>query len=426
MLLSYDVQFNNTGNAVAKLVWINLTIPSGLLFVGDTSSSVTGVDLSERIQIGYWLFQGVGIGEHNFKIFLKANQALPDGYELTTLFSMEYIDVDDVYYGSVLIPIKSDFKRPVIDISVEVDNDYPKPGDKVIFTINFSNTGSVNAGQVIIDFLAIHMDYVDDNITDLNGIQLDDFRYSLTNLGKGFYSIEVVTALDNEITSNYANTTIILNYTDPTGTVMWNVSYIVRLTVDVSGQFIPSKPYNALPILIAVIAMLSLSSAFFSENFKYWFFWLFVPLYTKLRKKDILEHETRGLIRGYIIANPGDHFNSIKKALDLNNGTLAYHLHVLEREEVIKSKRWGKFTRFYPSGMKIPENGSKYSEIQKLIIEKIRETQGVTQKEIASMIGVTKSTINYHVNRLVTDGVVEGRRLGIQIRYFYVDNNKKT
>jgi chitodextrinase len=49
---------------------------------------------------------------------------------------------------------------------------------------------------------------------------------------------------------------------------------------------------------------------------------LLLLLYSKIKKEQILDNYTRGQIHGYIIANPGDHYSSIKNALDLNNGTL--------------------------------------------------------------------------------------------------------
>jgi len=66
---------------------------------------------------------------------------------------------------------------------------------------------------------------------------------------------------------------------------------------------------------------------------------LFLPLYVRLKKKDVLSHFTRGQIFGYIQANPGAHYNAIIQDLGLRNGVGAYHLKVLEREGFIKSMK---------------------------------------------------------------------------------------
>jgi predicted transcriptional regulator len=146
---------------------------------------------------------------------------------------------------------------------------------------------------------------------------------------------------------------------------------------------------------------------------------LFIPLYTKMKKNTVLEHYTRGQIHGYIVANPGDHYNSIKEALKLNNGTLAYHLRVLEKEGVIKSRSDGVFKRFYPSGMKVVENdGDNLTEIQKIIIKHVNETPGISQKDLSHLLGVSPSTVNYHIGILITKGILHSERRGMRVGYF--------
>jgi WD40 repeat protein/predicted transcriptional regulator len=140
---------------------------------------------------------------------------------------------------------------------------------------------------------------------------------------------------------------------------------------------------------------------------------LILPLYTRIKKEKVLDNEIRGMIRGYIIANPGDNYNSIKRALSLNNGALAYHLKVLERAEIIKSRQDGMFKRFYPASMRIPaENGGEVSEIQKVLLNKIAESPGISQKEIAILLGLSKGVINYHVKVLLAKQLLKIEKRG--------------
>jgi DNA-binding transcriptional ArsR family regulator len=151
-------------------------------------------------------------------------------------------------------------------------------------------------------------------------------------------------------------------------------------------------------------------------------FYLFVPLYSRMKKNTVLDHYVRGQIHGYIVANPGDHYNSIKEALKLNNGTLAYHIRVLEREGIIKSRNDGIYKRFYPADMKVPENdGTRLTEIQKIILKRIKETPGISQKEMSRLVGVSPSTINYHIDILKSAGLVKSERRGMSIGYFLED-----
>ncbi len=148
---------------------------------------------------------------------------------------------------------------------------------------------------------------------------------------------------------------------------------------------------------------------------------LILPLYTRIKKEEVLDNEMRGMIRGYIIANPGDNYNSIKRALGLNNGALAYHLRVLEKANIIQSKQDGMFKRFYPTGMKIPmKNGGEISEMQRILLLEIAESPGISQKEIAKLVGLSKGVINYHVNVLLGKHLLQIEKRGRKT-HCYVD-----
>lgn len=156
-----------------------------------------------------------------------------------------------------------------------------------------------------------------------------------------------------------------------------------------------------------------------TELGRYKFLCLFVPLYTKLKKEEVLDHYVRGKIHGYVLANPGDHYSSIRSALELTNSSLAYHLRVLEKEELIKSRRDGMYKRFYPKGAKLPDDGgSPFSPIQERIVEVIRETPGICQKDIASLLGVSSSTVSYHITKLVRRGLITSKRRGMRTAYY--------
>lgn len=147
-------------------------------------------------------------------------------------------------------------------------------------------------------------------------------------------------------------------------------------------------------------------------------------LYTRIKQEEILDNFTRGQIKGYITANPGDHYNSIKQALDLNNGTLAYHLKRLENEGIIKSRADGIYKRFYPYEMRVPEpDGKALTEMQKLILGRVSETPGISQKDIAGFLRVSSGTINYHMETLIKMGRVVRKRDGMKVRYYLVETS---
>jgi uncharacterized membrane protein/DNA-binding transcriptional regulator YiaG len=166
-----------------------------------------------------------------------------------------------------------------------------------------------------------------------------------------------------------------------------------------------------------------------TEGGKYWAAGLlFLPLYTKIKKDDVLDHFVRGQVYGYIKANPGEHYNSIKKALSLKNGTLIYHLKTLENGDFIKSVIDGRFKRFYPKEMKLPEPSDeivlRMNHIQHEILNIIRETPGISQKEIAARIGLSTPTVHYHINIMMSARAINVMRSGRETRCYVEDGQE--
>jgi PKD repeat protein/DNA-binding MarR family transcriptional regulator len=150
---------------------------------------------------------------------------------------------------------------------------------------------------------------------------------------------------------------------------------------------------------------------------KFKFFALLIPLYSRVRKEKVLDHFERGRIYEHIRKTPGDHYTSIKRALGLKNGALAYHLRVLEQNEYIVSKEDGFYKRFYPYGTKIKKG--KHKRIQIIIMELIMENPEITQKRIAEELGIDRSTVNYHIKILLAMGVIRSEKRGKIKVYFY-------
>ena len=183
------------------------------------------------------------------------------------------------------------------------------------------------------------------------------------------------------------------------------------------------------PIGIVTISSLvilgSIGAAISShEAGKYWLLsMLFIPLYTKLHKNKILDHFTRGRVYEYIRNNPGTHYSEIKRELELNNGSLTYHLHTLEREELVKSRTSGRFKVFYPTGAKIPKDMEpQIISIRRQILDIIREEPGITQKELGLRLPNKKQrTISYHVKNMAREGVLDLKKDGRETKCFIAE-----
>lgn len=139
------------------------------------------------------------------------------------------------------------------------------------------------------------------------------------------------------------------------------------------------------------------------------------PLYSKLNESRLLDNDTRARVFVYILENPGANQATMSRDLRVKRGTLAHHLHILEREGRIRSVKTGKAKRYYEAG----QRGSGLCEIQEAIIGVVKERPGISQVEIARELGLSRQVVNYHVKSMVAakalrverDGLVSSCRL---------------
>jgi predicted transcriptional regulator len=165
------------------------------------------------------------------------------------------------------------------------------------------------------------------------------------------------------------------------------------------------------------VGVMVLGFLVFTETGKYKLlalFTLLIPLYMRIQKEDVLDQFVRGQIYGYIKTNPGVHYNQIRRGIDVKNGTLSYHLRVLEKTELIKSRREGvRYRAFYPTGMKFPEvERFRLTELQMKILEILEKKGGINQKEIAQQLHKKPQTINYNIKVLEQAGLLEVKKSG--------------
>ncbi|MFQ5884982.1 MAG: winged helix-turn-helix transcriptional regulator [Thermoplasmata archaeon] len=181
------------------------------------------------------------------------------------------------------------------------------------------------------------------------------------------------------------------------------------------------EPIDPALVVGLPLGILSLASALFislTEVGRYGFLSLLVPLSLKFPRSETLDHFVRGQIYQYIRANPGDHYSSIRRELNLSNGVLAYHLYVLEKQNFVKSQRDGKLKRFYPVDMMIPQKkGVRLSDLQVKILKKVKKNPTITQGELAGLLGVARQTVSYNIKLMERAGILRSKKQGSTMKY---------
>lgn len=152
---------------------------------------------------------------------------------------------------------------------------------------------------------------------------------------------------------------------------------------------------------------------------------MFLPLYTRIAKEDLDKSVRRGELIGYIRKNPGASFSSIRNDMMMGNGQLTEHLVKLESGLFIKSRKIGSRKCFYPRDFDLskvpPESGHP---IQGQIVDLLKDNPGLNQKELASVLGLPRKTVGYHMNSLVLNRRVRIEKRGRERRHYLNENGK--
>jgi predicted transcriptional regulator len=131
--------------------------------------------------------------------------------------------------------------------------------------------------------------------------------------------------------------------------------------------------------------------------------------------------ETAEKIWQFIQANPGCHLRKIKDMIHISQGTVQYHTDRLEKNGKITSTRSGLYKHYFPIG--VFQNNEKEilqilsQETIRQILMLIVEQQAPTQTDIVNSIGLSASSVNWHMKRLIDFRLVEEIKEGKYKRY---------
>lgn len=146
-------------------------------------------------------------------------------------------------------------------------------------------------------------------------------------------------------------------------------------------------------------------------------------LHTEYDNKDQSTLPPNGRrIYEYIVDNPSCHVRKISRELDLAIGDTQYHLKILEKKDLIKSRRVGLFRMYYAVAIFRERQQSILAvlgqEVPRDIILFLIESPGATQIDIARHESLTPPTINWHMSRLIEIGLVSRRKKGKFVKYY--------
>ena len=128
-------------------------------------------------------------------------------------------------------------------------------------------------------------------------------------------------------------------------------------------------------------------------------------------------HTKGRIIIDFITKNPGIRYRELLRLTGFSNGSLAYHLSVLEEIKAIQvcKQKKCKMTRYYSANTSFKELqiiGCIKQQTAQKIIAFILKKNLCTFTEILHCIGKARSTLSWHLKRLVGAGIVESTHRG--------------
>lgn len=116
--------------------------------------------------------------------------------------------------------------------------------------------------------------------------------------------------------------------------------------------------------------------------------------------------ELRRRIARLVQAYPGLHMREIARQAGISEALAGYHLDELVKDEVLESVQEEFFRRFYPAkgGAREEDRDLLGALRQRVPLQIVLHLLGhgqATQQQLADLVGVGKSTMSYHVGRLL-------------------------
>lgn len=143
------------------------------------------------------------------------------------------------------------------------------------------------------------------------------------------------------------------------------------------------------------------------------------------RAKSPESNPTREAIHERVHARPGVHFNALVRSLDLAPGQVQYHLHrLLDGGYLARTQLYGQ-THYFPPEFDEWERGVLAlfrRETSRGILLYLLEHAPATPGTVADELDIARSTLEWHLEHLIEQDVVEkryndGNRVELTVAY---------
>ena len=153
-----------------------------------------------------------------------------------------------------------------------------------------------------------------------------------------------------------------------------------------------------------------------------------LALYNRVQRDGSFENETRRRIFDQVRSRPGQSISEIASTVGVSHSTASYHLERLLEFNLLASTQDGNKMRFFV-------NGGLFTEEERRILAALSNSEtrrvlatllahpGSYRAELTTLLGVSSPTVNWHLTRLLSAGLVVEEPRG-RNRYLFADPHR--
>jgi predicted transcriptional regulator len=125
---------------------------------------------------------------------------------------------------------------------------------------------------------------------------------------------------------------------------------------------------------------------------------------------DALDLKSRRTIYELICSRPGTFMREMERELGMQVGMLSYHLRVLAEAGMVRAEQEGNHLRYFPANGFILNDRKALSYLRnrtsRAILIRVLDKGSIGFSELLGPVGVSKSTLSYHLKRLAAAGLI--------------------
>ncbi len=149
-----------------------------------------------------------------------------------------------------------------------------------------------------------------------------------------------------------------------------------------------------------------------------------------VERPQVLGLATRRRIFEFVSSRPGSHLRECARDLELPLGTALYHLDYLVSHDLVVVRRDGRYKRFFVNNAlgRVEKDYVSvfHHDVPRRIVTVLLAFKQRTQRELCGDVGVSRSTLSFHVNNLVNSGILGCHDAWPENGYFVSDRETAT